>query len=118
MRRVIVGGVLMWSLVALAAPQQFEVRCAPRATQGFMLHAAGVIEGPANEQGILKPIRKREHGAWVELYTIANEYPKSVWCGYGKLNEIILTHPLPHDVKKCQVRYRLNDKVDKILCVR
>jgi hypothetical protein len=117
MQRLLVG-LLWWPWVVIAAPQQFEVRCEPFVVAGVPLHAAGVMEGPVNEHGILKPIRKRIRGGWVESYAIANTYPKSVWCGYGKLNAVIRIHPLPPDVKSCQVRYHPNEKVDKIFCVR
>lgn len=116
--------LLACTRVSNSSPEPFEMKCEPTmGRKNLPLHAAGIIEGSVPEFGILKPLRERVKGAWIESYVFSGNYPEHLWCGYGPKHEVLVSQSLPSDVKSCRVYYRpgpeaIDTKIDKIYCKR
>ena len=90
----------------------------------FILNSAGIMEGPVEERGILKPEPQTFKDRYEEIYVGLGGHPTYetwVWCAYGVGNDIMLVKPLAQAIKRCVVTYRPSRvpkqfKVDRISC--
>lgn len=92
--------------------------------QASALTSVDIVEGPLEENGVLKPMEGRAGGKHTSTYMLEGG-PEQKWlmCGYGRDGNLNLAKRLPTGVKECVVAYAprsdtKNLKPETIICHR